>query len=216
MVAGKSTPHPFFKDMTGLRFGRYTVIRRAENCPRGTARWECLCDCGNTSIVDGPSLRFKRAQSCGCLAHERTAIRGTKHGLHKSKAYHAWYGMKERCEKPEHPFYKNYGGRGIIICERWQSRDNFIADMGEPEPGLELDRIDTNGNYEPGNCRWVPKVVNMRNRTNTIFLEHNGVRRPLAEWAEMLGVHPGVLRSRIRCGWPIERIVTEPKNWSKS
>lgn len=156
-------------DLVGQRFGRLTVVGRADNDLHGHVRWDCLCDCGNTSTVLASNLK-RTTQSCGCLARELRPVNAarqfTKHGMYQSPEYRAWQNMRERCNNPNHPQFKDWGGRGISVCDRWMdSFEAFYADVG-PRPGhrLSLDRIDNDGNYEPGNVRWATHSQQMKNR----------------------------------------------------
>lgn len=143
------------KDITGLVFGRLTVVSWASTNKCG-ARWNCLCICGNTVIVNGGHLRSGTIKSCGCL--QRLPFRHTL-------TYSSWNSMKSRCLNPKFPKYKNYGGRGIKICERWMKFDNFLEDMGERPEDKTLDRYPNNdGNYEPGNCRWATSAEQQHHR----------------------------------------------------
>ena len=152
-------------DLTGQRFGRWTVIAYAGvNKWRG-ARWKCLCDCGAHGIVDGWHLRSGQSQSCGCLQRELTITRFTKHGRSNSPEYYSWRAMKQRCCKPYATSYEYYGKRGIRVCERWlNSFSAFYQDMGERPPGCSLDRINVNDDYRPGNCCWADAKQQRRNR----------------------------------------------------
>lgn len=154
-----------FKDMTGLRFGRLTVLKRFFS-PSKSAKWLAACDCGETTIVHGAKLRNGHTQSCGCLRSHVARARELKHGLSRTPIYNRWRGILNRCRNPKADAYKWYGARGIDVCERWLSFDNFLADMGMPADGMELDRINPDGNYEPSNCAWVTHQANCQNRRN--------------------------------------------------
>lgn len=153
-------------DMTGKRFGRLVILSVAGKNTMGRLLWKCLCDCGNEIIRNGSEIRCGNTSSCGCLRKEMGAAANRSHGLSKSSEWRAWGEMRKRCHNPKHRFYPYYGGRGISICERWSSFENFIADMGPKPPGhrISLDRIDNNGNYEPGNCRWATLSEQAKNK----------------------------------------------------
>lgn len=159
--------------MTGKRFGRWVVISVAGKNRWGQIDWNCLCDCGIKKIVCGSSLRCGNTKSCGCLnreiARDRGKISKTHGDSHRgqlTKEYRAWMGMKTRCLNPKNSGYKYYGGRGITICERWLNNfENFLLDVGRaPSSKLSIDRIDNNGNYEPGNCRWATLLQQNQNK----------------------------------------------------
>lgn len=159
----KTQPKPFsnhVKDLTGQRFGRLKVISFSHLNKWRSACWKCTCRCGKISIVQGCHLQSRKTVSCGCFNREATRKREYKHGYSSrgtlSVEYTCWICMRCRCHNPKHRDYKWYGARGISVCKRWRdSFPNFLADMGfKPSSDLSLDRIDNDGNYKPGNCRW--------------------------------------------------------------
>jgi hypothetical protein len=137
-------------DLVARRFKRLTVLAYV-----GHQKWSCVCDCGAHVVVHGNALRRGRTKSCGCLCKELVKARTTTHGMSKSREYQSWHSMKQRCLNPRHPSYENYGGRGIGVCEEWLPFLPFFADTGVRPPNTSLDRKDVNGDYRPGNVRWV-------------------------------------------------------------
>lgn len=154
--------------LEGKRFGRLLVETRSENIGPHTA-YACRCDCGQSVNVRGASLRRGETHSCGCLRRERMADRQTTHGLYGTPTYHSYRAMLARCYDVKHPQFKDYGGRGIKVCARWlESFDYFLADMGQRPAGRTLDRYpDSDGHYEPGNCRWATRHQQRHNRRST-------------------------------------------------
>lgn len=153
-------------DITNQKFGKLTVVERVQNNQAGRARWICTCDCGEQSIVTGKNLRSGKVLSCGCGKR----YSNKSHGMKQSLEYSTWTGMKKRCYDKNQENYKDYGGRGITICDRWKnSFQNFYTDMGKrPSKNHSIDRIDVNGNYEPSNCRWATQSEQNRNQRNKL------------------------------------------------
>lgn len=195
-------------DLVGQRFERLTVVSLAE-MRNGRPRWACRCDCGAEVVVAGNHLKSGATRSCGCLQRELAAQRATTHGKSRTRTYRIWDLMHSRCTNPKNLRFKQYGGRGITVCESWRTFEGFLADMGECPDGCSIDRIDPNGNYEPGNCRWATEAVQQNNRTSNRMIEFNGRTQSLADWAREIGIKPATLRHRIESGWSIEDAMTK-------
>ena len=193
------------KKLIGQTFGRLTVIARAPNSAQGRARWLCRCECGNTLVTLGVSLRQGRANSCGCLRREVTGVRARTHGLSKIPEYFIWRSMKSRCSNSNDKHYKDYGGRGIKPCTRWlHSFEEFFADMGpRPSPKHSIDRIDNDSGYYPENCRWATTIEQGQNsRANRNITNHRtGETLCAAEWSRRLYGNTGLVSYRLQNGW---------------
>jgi len=178
-------------DLTGQVFGRLIVTGRKKTKP-GVAVWTCRCACGRTSDVSANSLLARKTRSCG------VCTRGTHH-LSDTPEFDAWKVMRQRCRDPKATGYKNYGGRGITVCERWESFENFIADMGpRPFEGASIDRIDTDGDYTPENCRWATRIEQANNKRSCHRLTLDGKTQTIAEWAREAGLNYVTLFYRLR------------------
>jgi hypothetical protein len=198
------------KDLkNGDVFGRLTVVCRRENIGFSRA-YQCLCECGATAIVRSDFLRKGITRSCGCLAREQAAAacksRSTKHGLCSRASPHSlfqtWAGMHDRCSNPNSKRYKDYGGRGIRVCQRWGEFDLFVADIGpKPSPSHSIDRIDNDGPYSPENCRWATRKEQARNTRRNVMITHDGETLCLQDWSARIGVDHRRLQWRYAKGW---------------
>lgn len=183
----------FVKDLTGKKFGRLTVISEiAKRSINRAVYWNCVCDCGSKVKTTGNALKSGHTKSCGCLYDPEM---NTKHGYNRrgqtKSEYRIWCNMKYRCQVKTYKEFYLYGGRGIKVCKRWLSFENFISDMGDrPSDKYSLDRINTNGNYEPENCRWATSSEQNHNRRSNRWIEHNGTKLILADWARKFGTSP--------------------------
>jgi hypothetical protein len=178
--------------LIGQSYAFLTVIEEAHRsvAPSGRKerRWRCQCECGTVVTVSQNNLRNGCHKSCGCKRRTLIAKAKTKHGKHGTPEYRIWKGMIQRCEHPAH--YKNYGSRGIRVCDRWRhSFASFLSDMGErPTPKHQIDRVDNDGMYEPTNCRWATPTENGRNTRHNHLITINGETKCVSEWSEFLGI----------------------------
>jgi len=186
--------HPYVQDITGKQFSRLKVLGYA-----GKKQWFCECVCGNINKVYGYALKSGNTQSCGCLQKEKTIEASVKHNKTRTAEYSVWSDMKTRCLNPNSKFYKNYGGRGKKICERWlHSFENFLADIGKrPTANHSIDRIDNDGDYKPENCRWKTKREQNNNRRSNVSYTYNGKTQRIAEWCKHAGINYQTFATRI-------------------
>ncbi len=200
------------KNLIGERFGRLTVTARASNGKCGSVRWLCVCDCGNETTVFSVSLKNGGTRSCGCLQKDLASKAHTTHGMFRSPEYKSWASMKHRCSCKEGPHFENYVKRGITVCARWANDfAAFYSDMG-PRPTLKhsIDRIDNDGNYEPGNCRWATINQQHNNRRDNKHLVFEGRRMTVTQWAKTIGINASTFEYRLSRGWSLARAITTP------
>lgn len=196
--------------LTGIKFGLLTVVGRKDS-KSGHVRLSCKCDCGNDSIVMASNLRSGHTKSCGCLQVKLTSESKTKHGKRKFKIYSIWQNMLNRCRNKNTRSYKDYGERGISVCDRWQEFDNFYADMGDPPKGKTLDRYpNNNGNYEPTNCRWASTIEQQNNTRKNRLITFDGRIQTMAAWAREVGLDSMRIQKRLNDGWSTERALMTP------
>lgn len=209
-MVGKSPAN--FIDLTGMKFGKLTVLERAENDRFGNVRWVCQCDCyGPNSIVTvrGYDLKSGKTKGCGCLNNGHP-----KHGYRHTKLYKTWSNMRSRCNNPNCEYYYMYGGQGITVCDDWN--DDFIPFMewaleNGYEEGLTIDRIDNELGYNPDNCRWATAKQQSNNRRNVPIYSMNGEAHTLSEWCDIVGLPRNVVYTRIHCyNWTFEQAITTP------
>ena len=204
------------KDLTGKRFGRWLVLGEGEHKYYGNHRilhWKCECNCGTVRDVIGSKLTRGDSKSCGCLFQEllKSGVFTKKHGMWNTRIWNIWNAMLGRCKYPSNASYQYYGGRGIKVCERWQKFENFYEDMESTyKDGLTIDRKDNDGDYEPGNCRWLTYKEQMRNRDDNHNITFNGKTMCLLDWTKKLGFKKNVLSMRLQKGWSIEKALTTP------
>lgn len=197
---------PAFVDLKGLKFDRLLAIERLPRLKRrGNVVWKCFCDCGNYVNVSSGHLRSSHTKSCGCLSSETAKLKWTKHGFKRSPkhggcttTYKSWLHMRDRCNNNLNQDYSYYGGRGITYTESWDNFQEFLNDMGECPKGHSIERIDVNGNYEPSNCKWIPKNLQSRNRRGVYLVEYKGEMRTIRELETMFGLPPRSLKYQIR------------------
>lgn len=191
-------------DIVGQKFNRWTAL--SFEGKRGAHKmYLCRCECGTEKLVQRNSLVDGKTKSCGCFRDERSRKRFTKHGMNGHPAYESWSGMKKRCYIPSTRTFQHYGGRGITVCAEWHSFENFWRDMGAAwAPGLEIERIDVNGNYEPDNCRWATNQEQANNKRTNVFLDTPWGRLTQIEAARMANISLGALIHRMKAGWPKE------------
>lgn len=170
--------------------------------------WLCQCDCGNETTAKERYLKDGHKRSCGCLR----GIHMITHGGTKTRLFKIWQSMHERCESKSHIHYKNYGGRGISVCDEWKdfitfrewALNNGYSDI------LSIDRIDVNGNYNPLNCRWVTMKEQHNNKRTNHKIEYNGEVHTIAQWSEITGIGKTTIKERINVGWSAEDVLTKP------
>lgn len=191
------------KGIGGMSFGFLTVIHRDGRTLDGHIKWLCQCKCGNKKAIAGNELKKGSTISCGCYRR--------RPNKKNNVSFITWRSMKDRCLNPKNKAYLYYGGRGIKVCERWLSFYNFLSDMGEKPVGLTLERINTNGNYEPGNCKWATWEEQHNNTRKSRFVYFNEEKKTIRQWEKNLGMPKHVLYKRIFLrGWDIKKAFTTP------
>lgn len=207
------------KDMTGQRFTRLVVIGRAESDANGNAKWHCICDCGATTISLGFALRDGQSKSCGCLTTEQLIDRNSTHKLSKTPEYRTWAGMLQRCKSLKREKSYLYSEKGIRVCERWHTFENFYADMGpRPGPKHSIERKDGNGNYEPKNCYWASIKEQNNNTEQNHIVTYRGESMTFQQALDKSGniVTRGAVRGRLARGWHVDQAFDTPPGGGKT
>jgi len=206
------------RDLCGMRFGMWTVMSRAEDKiiegNRHIRYWNCVCDCGTERAVKEQSLRSGKSTCCGCermrKMHEGARTRQTTHGMTNTRLYRIHRHILNRCINPNDISYKNYGARGIKVCDEWLSFEKFAewAFHNGYNDSLTIDRINYNGDYTPENCRWSTIKEQNYNKRSLQMYEYNGEKHCIAEWAELFHMKYKKLWKRLHMGWDIEKALT--------
>ncbi|QMT16244.1 hypothetical protein H1Q58_09660 [Planococcus maritimus] len=203
-------------ELTGQKFKEFTVLNLSDMKDKnGKKKWRCRCSCGNIRyILASELMREKGQKSCGCTSIKNIKAARITHGMSKSRLYKIWSGMKGRCGRVSCTNYQYYGARGISVCEEWLDFVPFMIwslSNGYTDE-LSIDRINSNGNYQPSNCRWTTQKVQMNNTTRTKKIAYNGEDLSITLWAEKLGIPKKVLVSRMKANWSTEKILSTPSH----
>ena len=205
------------EDLTGMHFKNFDVLEYvgtySDKYGHTRQHWKCRCVCGKTLILPRGSLIKKEVKSCGCLTDKLINQANTTHGFSKTRMYHLWLNIKDRCLNSKSKSYKYYGQRGITICDEW--KDDFLAFRewalaNGYRDDLSIERIDVNGNYEPSNCTWIPISEQCKNTRWNKYYTLNGVTHSTVEWSILLGGTQCLVGKRLREGWDLERALTTP------
>ena len=205
-------------DLTGMKFGRLTVVEFAEHrlSASGVKKryWLCKCECGNQKIVYTKCLVNGGSKSCGCLNKElRSQRKIIKHGMVKTRPYKIWVDMKRRCNNPKNKAYKYYGEKGVRVCDEWVNDFSAFYEWAKENgynDNLTLDRIDSDGNYEPSNCRWATKTEQANNTSRNVFITYKNKTQTISMWAKELGIKYSLIQDRLSAGWTPEEIFELP------
>ena len=203
-------------EMIGNRFGKLTVVECAGKNNHKSLMWKCICDCGNERIVDGSGLRSGRNKSCGCSSPKFTSDDKT-HGCSGKRIYRIWVAMRSRCsDKAVGKTRKNYFEKGITVCERWQTFENFLEDMGHPGELQSIDRINGNKGYSLENCRWADSKTQGNNTAANHILTANEISKTISQWADETGAKPNTIAWRVKRGWPHELAIQKDAVFDRS
>lgn len=203
-----------YNDLSGERFGRWTVLERVYKEGMAGTLFKCECDCGNIGIVDSSTLLKGKSKSCGCYQKIYDSESNKTHGMSGTRIWRIWQCMRSRCNSERDTTYQYYGARGIKVCDEWnngfESFHKWAVNNGYKD-NLTLDRIDVNGNYEPDNCRWITMKKQCNNRRNNVLYELNGQEKTLSQWVDEYGMdYQKVYRRMYYLKWNLEKALTTP------
>lgn len=194
----------------GKKFNKLLVLEYSHQDKNKKSMFKCQCDCGKIGIFRGTEVKNNHTKSCGCLRDEKH----TKHGYYKTAEYRAYIDMKKRCYNPKNKHYKDYGERGIFVCDYWLGEDgfeHFIKDIGEkPKGKYSLGRINNEKGYYPENCRWETDIEQNRNLRSNLLLTYKGETKCVSEWCEIYNINKSTFKHRYRSGWSINKIIETP------
>lgn len=199
-------------NLVGMKFGRLTVVSLSSDRGNGkkpVTKWNCVCECGNKVVVTTNALKTGHTVSCGCKKIKH-------HRANKERLYQTWCNMRNRCRNKNRPDWKRYGGKGITICPEWDDYAVFRewALSNGYNDNLTIDRIDSNGNYCPENCRWVDYKVQANNISRNHIIEYQGEKKTMAEWADYFGLSYSAMQHRVERGWSMDRIASQKqRSW---
>jgi len=217
-ITGTAAPNRI--DLTGQRFGRLIAgeSKQVQGKTQKKLHYACKCDCGEDVLVVAQNLRRGLTESCGCLQKDRAKQASLKHGMSHTSIHNTWMSMLQRCNDSGCKAYKDYGGRGVKVCERWLEFNNFYADMGlPPQKGMTLDRYPNNdGNYESGNVRWATAKEQANNRRSSCLLTYDGETMTVAQWEDRRGFRRGLIHCRLQMGWTPERAITQKPRFDQT
>lgn len=195
-------------DMSGEQYGMLTVLSRADDLSKGYPKhpkWFCLCQCGKISTVSASNLVVGRTKSCGCMQRDVPRKLMTTHGMSKTRTYRIWSGMVTRCYNPKSTKFKDYGGRGILMCDPWRDFAQFYADMGDCPDGYSIERIKNDKGYSPENCKWATDVEQKNNKRSVTLYNVNGTPMNVSELAVFYAMPRRMLAKRLQRGWTIHQ-----------